>query len=123
MPRFADRLPSQGTIGKVETKSVGGFPQIEWVTAYETKADVQTLRGFERFEADAVKTMATHRIFLPLYDLEGNPMELNETYEFVEAVPFDYETQKNLTRYRFKLVDRVGNHHYEVEAERVSASG
>lgn len=123
MPRFADRLPSQGTIGYLRSTIIGGNPVMEWVTLYECKADVQTLRGMERFEADAVKSVATHRIFLPPHDLNGEPMELNETYEFVEAVPFDYETQKHLTRYRFKLVDPVGGHHFEIEAERVSPGG
>lgn len=123
MSRFAEMLPSQGTIGQLRSTIIGGNPVTQWVTLYECKADVQTLRGIERFEADAVKTVATHRIFLPTHDMNGDPMDLKESYEFVEVVPFDYDTQKDLTRYRFKLVDPVGGHHFEVEAERVSPSG
>lgn len=123
MSAFARRLPSKGTIGKLTSTIVGGDPVTAWVTKHECKADVQTLRGFERFEADASKVVATHMIFVPTYDLAGSPMEFDETYEFVEAVPFDYNTQKGLTRYRFKLVDKLGGHHIEIHAERVGASG
>lgn len=121
--RFANLLRSVGTIGKLTIKSSGPDPEITWETLYECKAEVQVLRGSERFEADAARAVATHRIFFPPHDLQGRPMTLDETMEFVEAVPFDYKTQKNLPRYRFKLVDPLGGHHFEVEAERVSPGG
>lgn len=124
MSAFTRNLPTQGTIGKLETTIVGGDPVTQWVTYYECQADIQTLRASEQFHGDAPRVEATHRIFTPPHDLNQNPMVLDETMEFVETIPFDYETQKHLTRYRFVLVDdQLGGHHIEILAKRVAPGG
>lgn len=122
---FEDALNTEVSIGKLtETQDQQtGFLVRKWVTHYEAKAKIRTLRGLQRMSADTTQVFATHRIYMLLVDMEGNPMELDETMEAVEAVPFDYETQKGLPRYRFRLVDKPHNHHYEVDAMRVAPGG
>src|SRR5690606_35671741 len=94
-----------------------------WVTRYEAKARRRTLRGLQRFTADTSQVFATDRFYMPTHDLNGNEMEIDETLEIVEAVPFDYESQKNLPRYRIRLVSKPANHHYEVDALRIGPGG
>lgn len=118
-----DMMTTKGTIGKLKTTLEDGFPKTEWETYCQTEADIQTLRGYERFEADAAKVIATHRIFMPLEDMNGQKMTLNETMVLYEAAPFDYETQKHLPCYEFTLVDLVRKHHFEVLAKRVLPNG
>lgn len=122
---FEDALNTFVSIGKLtETKDpTTGYLVTGWATLYEAKAKIRTLRGLQRMSADTTQVFATHRIYMLLKDLQGNEMVLDETLEAVEAIPFDYETQKNLPRYRFQLVGKPHNHHYEVDALRVGPGG
>lgn len=122
---FEDTLNTQVSIGKLmETEDpMTGDLRTTWVTLHQAKAKIRTLRGLQRMSADTTQVFATHRIYMPLKDLQGNEMALDETLEAIEAVPFDYETQKNLPRYRFQLVAKPHNHHFEVDALRIGPGG
>jgi len=122
---FEDALIHQVTIGKLGESQdpTTGDLITTWQTLYEADAYIETLRGQERFLADAAQVFATHRIHMPLTDTSGVLMDLDETLEAAEAVPFDYATQSNLPRYRFKLVNKPHGHHYEVDAERIEPGG
>ena len=122
---FEDALNTLVSIGKLtETQDPStGDLVTAWTTSYEARAYRRTLRGLQRMSADTSQVFATDRLYMPLVDLAGNPMALDETMEAVEAVPFDYSTQKDLPRYRFKLVSKPHNHHYEVDALRIGPGG
>lgn len=122
---FEDALNTMVSIGRLTEKQDEntGYLVTIWETIGEAKAYVRTLRGLERAGADTNQVFATHRIYMPLVDLEGKPMELDETMEAVEAVPFDYEEQKDLPRYKFKIVNKPHGHHYEVDALRIGPGG
>jgi len=122
---FEDALNTQVSIGKlVETQDPNtGDLTTAWVTSYTAKAYRRTLRGLQRMSADTSQVFATDRLYMPLVDLAGNPMALDETMEAVEAVPFDYDSQKHLPRYRFKLVNKPHGHHFEVDTERIGPGG
>jgi len=122
---FEDVLNTEVSIGKLVQKknSQTGYVETTWETKHEAKARIRTLRGLQRISGDVNKVFATHRIYMGLEDLEQTLMHLDETLEAVEAVPFDYETQKHLPRYKFKLVDKPNNHHFEIDCERIVPGG
>ncbi len=119
---FKDALIDQVTIGKYTETISAGDPTISWTTLYEADAYIETLKGIERFfNSDTNKAFVTHRIHLPLTDLTGSNMTLDETLEAVPVVPYDDATQRSLVHhYRFVVVDKVHGHHYEIDCERVS---
>lgn len=122
---FEDALIHSVSIGKlVETQDPStGYINVSWQTQHESKAYIQTLRASERSLADNNQVIVTHRIFLPLKDFSGAPMDLDESLEAVQAVPFDYDTQQDLPRYRFKVVNNPYGHHYEIDAVRIEPGG
>lgn len=122
---FECLMDTQVSIGKLQQgqNPVTGDIETVWVTRYEAKARRRTLRGLQRFTADTSQVFATDRFYMPTHDLNGNEMELDETLEIVEAVPFDYGSQKDLPRYRIRLVSKPANHHYEVDALRIGPGG
>lgn len=122
---FECALNTLVSIGKLmeQQNPQTGYLETTWVTLYEARAYRRTLRGLQRMTADTSQVFATDRFYMPLVDLKGTPMVLDETMEAVEAVPFDYATQKNLPRYRFKLVSKPHDHHFEVDTVRIGPGG
>lgn len=122
---FEDALNTSVSIGKLVEKQNEQTGDLEttWVTFYKARAKIRTLRGIQRMGADTTQVFATHRIYMMVHDVSGRAMELDETMEAVESVPFNYEKQKDLPRYRFKLVSKPHNHHFEVDALRIGPGG